>query len=62
MSEHIDVAKVENSPLRRVRSVDDFCRRYRLGDDEKNRLTRLFGSFATEQELLTNATRAPVFR
>nr|WP_281517374.1 hypothetical protein [Ferranicluibacter rubi] len=62
VSEHIDVAKVENSPLRRVRSVDDFCRRYRLGDDEKIRLTRLFGQFATEQELLTNATRAPVFR
>ncbi|PYE29541.1 hypothetical protein C8J32_1011414 [Rhizobium sp. PP-CC-3A-592] len=62
MSEHIDVAKVENSPLRRVRSVEDFCWRYRLGDDEKIRLMRLFGQFATEQELLTNATRAPVFR
>ncbi|KQS65451.1 hypothetical protein ASG39_09495 [Rhizobium sp. Leaf371] len=62
MSEHIDVAKVENSPLRRVRSVEDFCRRYRLGADEKIRLTRLFGQFATEQELLMNATRAPVFR
>ncbi|KQS81278.1 hypothetical protein ASG25_07290 [Rhizobium sp. Leaf384] len=62
MSEHIDVAKVENSALRRVRSVDDFCCRYRLGPEEKIRLTRLFGQFATEQELLSNATRAPVFR
>jgi hypothetical protein len=62
VSQHIDVSEVENSSLRRVRSVDDFCRRYRLCDAEKLRLTRLFGQFATEQELLMNATRAPVFR
>jgi hypothetical protein len=62
VSEHIDVAKVENSPLRRVRSVEDFCRRYRLGTEEKTRLICLFGQFATEQELLMNAKRAPVFR
>lgn len=62
MSEHLDRAKIEDGKTRSVRSVDDFCQRYRLSQEENVRLTRLFGNFASEQELLMNARRPPVFR
>ncbi|OQP85430.1 hypothetical protein BTR14_16190 [Rhizobium rhizosphaerae] len=62
MSEHLDIAKLEDVKMRSVRSVEEFCRRYRLSQEENVRLTRLFGNFASEQELLMNARRPPVFR
>ncbi|OLP59103.1 hypothetical protein BJF93_04070 [Xaviernesmea oryzae] len=62
MSEHLDLGKLDDSGLRKVRSVEEFCRRYRLNQEEHVRLTRLFGHFASEQELLMNARRPPVFR
>lgn len=62
MSEHFGTAKVDDGKARSVRSVDEFCRRYRLSQEENVRLTRLFGNFASEQELLMNARRPPVFR
>ncbi|MEA3533424.1 hypothetical protein [Rhizobium sp. CC-YZS058] len=63
MSEHLDLSQLQkDGVVRRIRSVDEFCRRYRLSEDERIRLTRLFGSFASEHELLMNATRSPVFR
>ena len=38
------------------------CDRYRLDDEEKARLRKLFGDFASRHELLMNAQRKPVFR
>ncbi|MGN7754925.1 hypothetical protein [Sinorhizobium sp. 22678] len=43
-------------------SVPEFCRRQNLCEEEKRRLTRLFGRFATARELLHNAKRAPKWR
>lgn len=66
MSTHIDVNQIdedrENDRLREVWSVADFSRRHRLEKDEEQRLLKLFGSFATKQELLSNAQRPCRFR
>ncbi len=62
MSSHIDATKIENDSLRQVWSVSEFARRHRLDADEEKRLTALFGSFATKQELLANAQRPCQFR
>lgn len=62
MSSRIDIQKIENDSLRQVWSVSDFARRHRLDKDEEKRLTTLFGSFATKQELLSNAQRPCSFR
>jgi hypothetical protein len=62
MSKHLDAGKVENAEIKKVWSVADFARRYRLDQMEEHRLTKLLGPFASEQELLMNATRAPQFR
>ncbi|WP_027998648.1 hypothetical protein [Sinorhizobium arboris] len=43
-------------------SVTEFCRRQNLCEEEKRRLTRLFGRFATARELLHNSKRAPRWR
>lgn len=43
-------------------SVVDFARRYRLSKVEENRLTKLFGQFASKHELLMNARREASFR
>lgn len=45
-----------------VWNVAEFCVRYRLDTVEENRLRKLFGDYASKQELLTNAQRKPVFR
>ncbi|MCJ8521685.1 hypothetical protein ABID21_004868 [Pseudorhizobium tarimense] len=62
MSERIDVEQLEENGLRKVWSVSEFAKRYRLERDEETRLLKLLGAFATEQELLMNASRAPRFR
>lgn len=62
MSEHIDVEQFQEKGLRKVWSVSEFAKRYRLEREEEARLLKLLGAFATEQELLMNASRAPRFR
>ncbi|MFN7104132.1 MAG: hypothetical protein ACK4N1_16080 [Pseudorhizobium sp.] len=62
MSERIDFERFEDTGLRKVWSVSEFSKRYRLQSEEEQRLLKLLGSFATEQELLMNASRAPRFR
>ncbi|WP_029618561.1 hypothetical protein [Pseudorhizobium marinum] len=62
MSERIDVERFQDTGLRKVWSVSEFSKRYRLQREEEQRLLKLLGSFATEQELLMNASRAPRFR
>ncbi len=36
-------------------TITDFALKYKLTSDEQLRLTKLFGMFATKQELLMNA-------
>lgn len=62
MMQHIDKQTVQNVPLKKVWNVSDFAKRYRLDAKEENRLLKLLGPFASEQELLMNATRAPLYR
>ncbi len=62
MSERIDVEQITEFGIRKVWSVSEFAKRYRLEREEEARLTKLLGAFATEQELLMNASRAPRFR
>jgi hypothetical protein len=53
---------MEDKGLKKVWSVADFARRYRLDNEEEARLMKLLGPFASQQELLMNASRAPRFR
>lgn len=62
MSERIDFERFQDTGLRKVWSVSEFSKRYRLQGEEEQRLLKLLGSFATEQELLMNASRTPRFR
>ena len=62
MSERIDVEQIQETGLRKVWSVSEFAKRYRLERQEEARLLKLLGAFATEQELLMNASRSPRFR
>ncbi|HEV7434793.1 MAG TPA: hypothetical protein VGO22_07990 [Pseudorhizobium sp.] len=62
MSEHFDVEQIPDVGLRKVWSVSEFAKRYRLKQEEEDRLVKLLGAFATQQELLMNASRAPRFR
>jgi hypothetical protein len=62
MSERIGVERFQDIGLRKVWSVSEFSKRYRLQSEEEQRLLKLLGAFATEQELLMNASRAPRFR
>lgn len=62
MTERLDVERFQDTGLRKVWSVSEFSKRYRLQTEEEQRLLKLLGSFATEQELLMNASRAPRFR
>lgn len=62
MSSLIKIEKADESRLREVWSVEDFARRHRICKDEEVRLKKLFGDFATKQELLSNAQRPPLFR
>ncbi len=62
MSSLIKIEEVCESKLREVWSVEDFARRHRITKEEEARLKKLFGDFATKQELLSNAQRPPLFR
>ena len=62
MSSHTNIEKVDENKLREVWSVEDFVRRHRICKEEEARLKKLFGDFATKQELLSNAQRPPLFR
>lgn len=62
MTSHLTISDIEDQPLKKVWSVSDFAKRYRLDAEEENRLLKLLGPFATQQELLMNASRAPRFR
>jgi hypothetical protein len=62
MSTYIDGKTIENTTSRRVWSVVDFARRYRLDKSEEDKLLKLLGPFALEHELLMNAQRPVVFR
>jgi hypothetical protein len=62
MTSHLKIDELENTGLRKVWSVAEFSRRYRLDRDEEASLIKLLGLFASEQELLMNASCAPRFR
>jgi hypothetical protein len=62
MSTYIDSKTIENAASRRVWSVSEFARRYRLDKTEEDKLLKLLGPFALEHELLMNARRPAVFR
>lgn len=62
MTSHSNIGEIQNNDLKKVWSVADFSRRYRLDKEEESRLLKLLGPFASEQELLMNASRAPRFR
>jgi hypothetical protein len=62
MTSHLNLTDIEDKGLKKVWSVTDFAKRYRLDTEEETRLLKLLGPFATQQELLMNASRAPRFR
>ncbi len=62
MTTHLKLDELENNGLKKVWSVADFAKRYRLDREEEARLLKLLGPFASQQELLMNASRAPRFR
>ncbi len=62
MSMNLETGKVEEKTEKEVWSVRDFVKRHRLDEAEEQRLTALFGAFATKGELLYNCRRPPVFR
>jgi hypothetical protein len=62
MTSHLSIPEIEDKGLKKVWSVSDFAKRYRLDAEEEARLLKLLGPFATQQELLMNASRAPRFR
>lgn len=62
MTQHLDQQTVISQGLKKVWNVSEFAKRYRLDQREENRLLKLLGPFASEQELLMNATRTPNFR
>lgn len=51
----------ENIGLSKVWLIAEFCARHRIGSDEMERLTNLFGSSATADQLLSNARREAGF-
>lgn len=62
MSKHLDQQDGDKPGYKKVWNVSEFAKRYRLDAREEHRLQRLLGPFASEQELLMNATRTPLFR
>ena len=57
MVEQIKIEDAEAEKSTKVWAVAEFCRRYRLDDDEEKRLVQLFGEFAAAHELMNNASR-----
>jgi hypothetical protein len=62
MTTHLKLEDIQNTGLKKVWSVAEFSKRYRLDREEEARLLKLLGPFASQQELLMNATRTPRFR
>ncbi|MGK6312853.1 hypothetical protein QTA58_01055 [Neorhizobium sp. CSC1952] len=62
MTTHLKAGEIENKGAKKVWSVAEFAKRYRLDKAEEARLLKLLGPFASQQELLMNASRAPRFR
>lgn len=62
MSKHIDTAELKVEGAQQVMKITDFALKYGLTSDEQLRLTKLFGMFATKQELLMNARLKSRFR
>ena len=62
MTTHLKLEDIQNTGLKKVWSVAEFSKRYRLNREEEARLLKLLGPFASQQELLMNATRTPRFR
>jgi hypothetical protein len=59
MTKRPDPSEINPGDAYRVWSVTEFCDRYRLDEQEQQRLLQLFGPFATTCELLYNAKRDP---
>ncbi|SFB50431.1 hypothetical protein SAMN03159496_04394 [Rhizobium sp. NFR07] len=62
MTSHLNITDIDDKGLKKVWSVAEFAKRYRLDSEEESRLLKLLGPFASQQELLMNASRAPRFR
>jgi hypothetical protein len=62
VTRHMNLDEVDSKGLKKVWSVAEFAKRYRLDCEEETRLLKLLGPFASQQELLMNASRAPRFR
>jgi len=62
MTTYLKAAEIDSTGFKKVWNVSDFAKRYRLDREEERRLLELLGTFASEQELLMNASRAPRFR
>jgi hypothetical protein len=58
----VQISKPDFILSKEILSVAGFTRRYRFSKVEENRLTKLFGQFASKQELLMNAGREASFR
>ena len=62
MTTHLTIDEIDTAGFKKVLSVSEFSKRYRLDREEEARLLKLLGPFASQQELLMNASRAPRFR
>jgi len=55
LSKHIDTNELKVEGAQQVMTITEFALKHKLTSDEQIRLTKLFGMFATKQELLMNA-------
>ncbi|MDR6814991.1 hypothetical protein J2X76_000145 [Neorhizobium sp. 2083] len=62
MTTRMNPDEVDSKGFKKVWSVAEFAKRYRLDREEETRLLKLLGPFASQHELLMNASRAPRFR
>jgi hypothetical protein len=62
MSFYLDPKAVEETTLRQIWPVRDFCEQYNLDVENEHRLRTLFGEYATAIELMMNVSRRPRFR
>jgi hypothetical protein len=60
--DNVKSAVEPNESANSTLSVSDFCARYQLGDEEEQRLRKLFGDYASRHELIINVQRKPNFR
>ncbi len=62
MARQINNRQVRIPGAKREIDVADYCRQHKLTQQEEHKLTRLFGRFATRQELEANAQKSPKHR